>query len=261
MKRNYLYVFLFLAVILVALLNGCVTPKEIEYLQYKKETSKSFEQAKLPEYILQEKDELYIVISSLDDPNASIFTTSSPSSGSTIAIDPYSASLNSYEVSVEGFIQMPVIGNIYVKGKTLAEVNKMIKESLIQILSQPFITIKLINRYVSVLGEVQNPGRYTYTQDKLTVYDAIALAGDISIFGNRSEVSLTRNENGKNTLVILDLTSPEILKSPYLYVRPMDMIYIKPLKKRVWGFSEIPVTLLLTTVTTALLIYSFIKTL
>ena len=261
MKRNNLSILLILAVTIIALLAGCVTPKEIEYLQQKKKALNSVDQPSLPEYVLQEKDELYIVISSLDDANAGIFSSSSTSSGSTTTIDPYSASLNSYEVSVDGFIQMPVIGNLYVKGKTLAEVNQMIKESLVQILSQPFITIKLVNRYVSVLGEVHNPGRFTYTQDKLTIYDAIALAGDISVFGNRSEVSLTRNENGKNTIVILDLTSPEILKSSYFYIRPMDIIYVKPLKKRVWGFSEIPVALLLTTVTTALLIYSFIKTL
>lgn len=261
MKRNFSIILIFYATLLIGLLSGCVTPKEIEYLQQKKESVSSFDQPSLPEYVLQEKDELHITISSLDDPNANIFPAASQSSGTSNMLDPYSASINSYEVSVDGFIQMPVIGNLYVKGKTLAEVKQMIKESLIQILSQPFITVKLINRYVSVLGEVQNPGRFTYTQDKLTIYDAIALAGDISVFGNRSEITLTRNENGKNTLVVLDLTSPEILKSPYLYVRPMDLIYIKPLKKRVWGFSEIPVTLLLTTITTALLIYSFVKTL
>jgi polysaccharide export outer membrane protein len=88
------------------------------------------------------------------------------------------------------------------------------------------------------------------------VYNAIGLAGDISDYGNRREVILTRNENGKNLRVSLDLTHAEILTSPYYYIQPNDLIYVSPLKKRFWGMREFPFTLIFSTITTALLIYT-----
>ena len=98
---------------------------------------------------------------------------------------------------------MPVIGNIFVKDKTLSQVSLILRDSLNHILSNPIISVKLVNRYVSVLGEVTNPGHYPYSQEKLSIFNAIGLAGDITDYGNRNKVILIRNENGQNIRIQL----------------------------------------------------------
>jgi polysaccharide export outer membrane protein len=151
------------------------------------------------------------------------------------AIQPYGASLVSYKVSKEGFIFLPVIDPIPAQGKTVSQVGEAIRESLSKILNQPMVTVKLVNRFISVLGEVKNPGHFAYSQDKLTIFDALGLAGDISEFGNRKEVVLTRNENGENIKIEIDLTRSDILSSGYYYMRPNDLVYVKPMHKKFGG--------------------------
>jgi polysaccharide export outer membrane protein len=116
-----------------------------------------------------------------------------------------------------------------------------------------------VNRYVSVLGEVRNPGHFPYSQDKLTIYDALGLAGDITDYGNRTKVMLIRNENGENLRINIDLTKSEILTSDYFFMRPNDIIYVVPLRKKFWGFNQFPFGLLLSAITTGLLIYTIVK--
>jgi polysaccharide export outer membrane protein len=247
-------------VIFAIFFSSCVTQHNLEYLQDKNNTSKTFNEAQLNDYLLKPNDELYIQISSLDEAAANVFngTVAQPSLYMS-SIDPYGASLMSYAIDKEGYLLLPVIGKILVKDKTTVQVRELIKESLTSILSQPVVTVKLVNRYVSVLGEVRNPGHFAYAQEKLTIFDAIGLAGDITVFGDRKEVILTRNENGKNIRINVNLIRSDILSSEYYNLRPNDMVYIKPLRKRFWGMSQFPYAVILSTVTTALLIYTVIK--
>jgi polysaccharide export outer membrane protein len=116
-----------------------------------------------------------------------------------------------------------------------------------------------VNRYVSVLGEVKNPGHFAYSQDKLTIYDALGLAGDITDYGNRNKVILIRNINGENIRVNVDITNSDILASEYYNLRPNDIVYVKPLRNKFWGMRQFPFTILFDTLTTALLFYSIFK--
>jgi polysaccharide export outer membrane protein len=154
---------------------------------------------------------------------------------------------------------MPVIGRILVRDKTLTEVSTILKDSLSHILNQPVVTVKLVNRYVSVLGEVKNPGHFPYSQDKLTIYDALGLAGDITDYGNRNKVILIRNINGENIRINVDITKSDILISDYYNLRPNDIVYVKPLRNKFWGMRQFPFEILFSTLTTALLFYSIFK--
>lgn len=252
--------FLFLVSVFSLLISSCVTQKDVEYLQDKTKTAKTFNEAPVGDYRLKPNDELYIQITSLDDAAANIFSASGSQQMYYIAtIQPYGASLISFTIDKEGYVLLPVIGKIQVKDKTTSEVSELIKTSLTNILSQPVVTVKLVNRYVSVLGEVKNPGHFAYAQDKLTILDAIGLAGDITDYANRSEVILTRNENGKNIRIPVDLSKSEILASNYYYIRPNDIVYVKPMRKKFWGMREFPYNVILGTITTALLIYTVVK--
>jgi polysaccharide export outer membrane protein len=260
-KKKSFTIALGLAFSAILLIQGCVSQRDIEYLQLKGNASKSFKDAEIADYRVKINDELYIRVSSLDAETSSLFNTMGGNTDNSFAgsMQPYGASLVSYTVGKDGTVRLPIIGNIQVKEKTLNQIGAIIKDSLNNILSQPIVTVKLVNRYVSVIGEVRNPGNFPYAQEKLTVFDALSLAGDLTIYSNRKEVMLTRNEGGKNTLVTLNLTDPEILGSSYYYVRPNDIIYVKPMKKRKWGLSEFPFATTLSAISTAILVYSVIK--
>jgi polysaccharide export outer membrane protein len=237
------------------LLSSCVTQRYVEYIQDHNNTVKAFTEAEFPDYKLKANDELYIQINSLDEAAANVFSNSGQI---TQAIDPYSASLLSYSVDKNGYLLLPVIGNIFVKDKTLSEVSLILRDSLNHILNQPVVKVKLVNRYVSVLGEVGNPGHYPFSQEKLSVFDAIGLAGDITDYGDREHIILVRNENGENTRINLSLTNSGLLASGYYYLRPNDILYIKPLKNKFWGMRQFPWSVLFSAFTSGLLLYEII---
>lgn len=241
------------------LMSSCVTQRKVEYLMDKNKNIRAFDEAEFPDYKLKPNDELYIQINSLDEAAANVFSNSTQQAIYSGVMSPYGASLMSYSIDKEGFLLLPVIGNILVKDKTLSEVSVILKDSLNHILNQPVVSVKLVNRYISVLGEVSNPGHFPYSQDKLSIYDAIGLAGDITDYGNRNEVILVRNENRKNIRINIDLTRADILSSGYYNLRPNDIVYVKPLRNKFWGMRQFPFTILFSTITTGLLIYNIFK--
>ena len=121
------------------------------------------------------------------------------------------------------------------------------------------VSVKLVTRYVSVLGEVRNPGRFSYPQDKFTILDALSLAGDITDYGNRKEVILTRNENGMNMRIVVDLSKSEILNSDYYYIRPNDIVYVKPLRKKFWDVRLFPWGAIINVLTAAILLFTVME--
>jgi polysaccharide export outer membrane protein len=242
---------------LLILFSSCVTQRYVEYIQDQNKTSETFSESEFPDYKLKSHDELFIKINSLDEASANVFSNTTQTSQ---VLDPYSASLLSYTVDKNGNLLLPVIGNIFVKDKTLSEVSLILRDSLYHVLHQPIVTVKLVNRYVSVLGEVQNPGHYAYSQEKITIFDAIGLAGDITDYGNRENVILVRNENGENIRANVRLTTSELLSSKFYYLRPNDILYIKPLQNKFWGMRQFPWTVFFSAITTGLLFYQIIRT-
>lgn len=240
--------------------SSCVSNRNLRYLtekEIKEINIKTFKDPEIADYKLKPNDELDINIKSLDDPTTNVFQTlgnqQSTSSGYTT---PYSASLSAYMIDKNGYIQLPVIGSIFIENKTIPEVISMLQDSLNNILSNPTVTVKLVNRYISVLGEVRNPGHFSYSQEKINIYNALSLAGDVTTYGDRNDVMLVRNENGNNLNINIDLTSSDILVSDYYYLRPNDIIYVKPMRKKFWGLDTFPWSVLLSTISTVILIYT-----
>jgi len=243
----------------LVILSSCVSQRKVEYLQDRNKNIKAFKEGEFPDYRLKPNDELYIQINSLDEAASNIFSNGRQESTNVGSIEPYGASLLSYSIDKEGYLLLPVIGKILAKDKTPSELSIILKDSLNHILNQPIVSVKLVNRYVSVLGEVKNPGHFPYAQDKLTIYDALGLAGDITDYGNRNKVILIRNMNGENFRVNVDITRSEILASEYYNLRPNDIVYVKPLRNKFWGMRQFPFTILFSTLTTGLLIYNIFK--
>ena len=130
-----------------------------------------------------------------------------------------------------GNIDFPVLGHIHVAGMTREEIALCIKEELISknLVKDPVVTVEFMNLTVSVLGEVANPGRFNIDKDRLTLLDALSMAGDLTVYGKRENVLVQREENGKKTLYRVNLNSGyDLYASPVYYLQQNDIVYVEP---------------------------------
>ena len=142
-----------------------------------------------------------------------------------------SQGVSAYTVDASGEIDFPVLGKIYVAGMKREEIAKYIKEALIRenLVKDPVVTVEFANLCVSVLGEVNNPGRFSIDRDRLTILDALSMAGDLTIYGNRYKVLVLRQEGDVQRVYGIDLTSGEhIYTSPAYYLQQNDVVYVEP---------------------------------
>ena len=138
-----------------------------------------------------------------------------------------------YLVDKEGNVDFPVLGKVQLGGITKAEAKEKINQQLLRYLKEPVVNIRFLNFRVTVVGEVNRPSTFTIPSEKITILEAIGMAGDLTIYGKRENVLLIREENGAKTLTRLNLNSKELLNSPYFYLQQNDVIYIEPSKARV----------------------------
>lgn len=131
-------------------------------------------------------------------------------------------------VDNEGNIQVPMLGNIKVDGLTTTQIRYMLTEKLEKYLQLPTVSVRFANFKVTILGDVNRPGVYTVANERITIMEALGLSGDLSIFGLRKGIKLIREVNGKNQIYTIDLTSKDVLNSPYMYLQPNDIIYVDP---------------------------------
>jgi polysaccharide biosynthesis/export protein len=249
---------LFISVLTLLISTSCVVQRNVEYLQDTNTNIKSFKEAEYLDYRLKSNDELYITINSLDDASFSMFPNAGQQPAYAAAIQPYGASLLSYSIDEYGYLLLPVIGKVLVKDKTLTEVSTMLTDSLTHVLNQPLVSVKLVNRYVSVLGEVRTPGHFPIAQEKINLLDALGMAGDITDYGDRKSVLLIRNENDQNLRINVDLTKASLLADEFYNLRPNDIVYVKPLRQKFWGLRQFPFSIVISAITTSLLILNYI---
>ncbi|RGK26992.1 polysaccharide export protein [Bacteroides intestinalis] len=178
-------------------------------------------------------DELSISVSGVDPNAVAVFNmplSSYLTPGETsVNITP---ALHTYLVDSKGNIDFPVLGKISVGGMTRSELTDLITKKLTTYVKDPIVTIQIRNFKVSVLGEVTKPGTVSVPNERLSVLDAIGMAGDLTIYGNRKNVLLIRDNGGKKEYHRFDLTSIESLNSPYYYLQQNDVLYVEPNKAR-----------------------------
>ncbi|MDR1782980.1 MAG: polysaccharide biosynthesis/export family protein, partial [Dysgonamonadaceae bacterium] len=149
------------------------------------------------------------------------------------SIQTTSLELLGYLVDEKGEINFPVVGKIMVAGFTKSEIVNMIQEKLAKYIEEPVVVnLRLINYKVTVLGEVNRPGNFTITDEKVSIPEALALAGDLTIYGDRHQVLLMRTDNGQKEFYTLDLTNPAIVFSPLYFLKQNDILYISPNKAK-----------------------------
>lgn len=230
----------FLGCVLMAAVMGgtsCSSYNSALYMQESEvfnETSKS----QLYDFRIMPKDELTILVST-SDPEASapfyrkIGQTKEQTSSNTVGMN--DAKLLVYLVDNNGCIDFPILGMLKVDGMTTRQCEELIRGRLKDYLNEePNVTVRSNNYKFSVLGEVAHPGTYTTENEKMTVFEALAQAGDMTLFSVRNDVQLMREDaTGKRQIYTLDLTRADIANSPYFYIQQNDVLYVKPTKAKV----------------------------
>jgi polysaccharide export outer membrane protein len=232
---------------LALLVSSCRNVKEVTYFQDKTDSSKApkkiiypnFDIKKEPklnfvfEAIIQPNDILSIFVSSLSQEASSFFNTITKAERPDFG-DAYSTRPNvGYMVDINGCIEMPLVGKIKIGGLTTSIAKDTIQKRLEQYLQSPTVRLYFENFKVTLLGELYHPGVYSVTNEKITIPEAIGLAGDLTIFGNRKDILLIREINGVKNYIKIDLTTRDVFNSPYYYLLSNDILYIPPTKDRV----------------------------
>jgi polysaccharide export outer membrane protein len=193
------------------------------------------------EPIIQHNDIIAIHVSSLNPEATEIFNTQKSTNivggGGAIAV---SGEANGYLVNPDGTIQFPVLGNLKVVGMTKAQLKEQITKNLLErkLLVDPIVDIRFVNFRVTVLGEVGRPAVVNVPNEKISILEAIGMAGDLTIYANRENVLLIRETDGVKEIKRLNLNNNEIFTSPYYYLRSNDIVYAEPNKTKVRNTSQ-----------------------
>ena len=218
---------------------SCSTPSKVTYFQDLRPGESEQKVIAATEIKVRPGDKLSIIVNSRDPQLTQLFNlpyvtqqigqiTSSKSSGS---VSGTSQGISGYTVDEEGMIDFPVLGKIEIAGKNREEIASFIKGELLakNLVKDPVVTVEYMNLCISVLGEVAKPGRYSIDRDKVTLLDAISMAGDLTIYGKREKVLVLREEEGVQHVYGVDLCSAEYLyTSPVYYLRQNDVVYVEP---------------------------------
>lgn len=222
MKRVFL-------LFLVVLCCSCATQQKIVYLQ-DQSVGSEFETIQAGQICFQPNDVISISVSSKNPELAAIFNKQRAQAGSASS----SQTVLNYTIDDQGNVDFPILGDLHVAGLTRTQAEKEIKNRIIEsgLIKDPVVTIDFINLSFSTIGEVGSPGSYNIQKEQLNIFEALSISGDLTIYGVRDRVFLTRNVDGKLITYNLDLRSADVYSSPAFYVQQNDVIYVEPSKIR-----------------------------
>ena len=219
-------------------MSSCVNNQQVTYLQDYELSPYGDEYVPPEDYLIQPNDNLYVRIATPDPSLSAIFNIIEP--GGMMRADEASAQLLSYPVELDGTVNLPYLGLIEVAGLTLSEAKIVIEEVLTDYVADASLTIKLVNNYVTVMGEVALPGLYPIYKERLNIFQALAMAGDVDDFGDRFMVSVIRQTPDGSIVKEFDITDRKIIDSEFYYIIPNDVIYVKPVKGRYFALNSAP---------------------
>lgn len=230
-KRKWL-----LAVTLTLALTSCATRSKVVYMQNQQVGQQQALISSTP-IVLQPQDQISIIVSCREPQLTALFNLTYVSQVAGSLQDNTSAGYGKvagYTVDSEGNINFPILGRIQVAGLSREEIARRITDELEKrnLVKEPIVTVEFLSLYFSVLGEVNKPGRYTITKDKVTFLEALSMAGDLTIFGKREHIFLSRQEKDSMITYQLDLRSTDIYQSPVFYLKQGDIIYVEPNRVR-----------------------------
>lgn len=268
--RKFKYI-LFLAFVGFALAS-CVTARKVNYMQEPDKYIPHYaDTLSYEEYTLRIGDRLYVYVYSLDEniqrmynsggSNASQMRQQMASGGTYGSYDLYT-----YLVDEEGNIDFPTIGKLAVQGKTTREVKLLLEEELSKLLkeipgySTISVEVNIVNRSFSVIGA--QSGRYMINKEKMTIFEALAMAGDLGEFNSRKEIKIVREKEGVTTIKTFDARSKDLVNSEFYYIEPNDIIYVRQIPGYSFGINHVTTVIGVTaaTISFGVFIYTIVQT-
>ena len=217
---------------LIAFLASCSAPKEVLYLQdiasIKEENiDKNYE-------VIIHKDDLLAILVNSKDPELALPFNMPVVTYQIGAQTTAQQRLLGYLVDQNGDIDFPILGKIHVEGLTRMQVTELIKQKLMSedLIKDPIVTVQFLNFKVSVMGEVTRPGTFDISGDRITLLEALSMAGELTIYGRRERVAVIREKDGKRRILYHDLRSSDIFQSPCYYLQQNDIVYVEPNKAK-----------------------------
>lgn len=237
--KNMTYKFkpsILLTLFVISLLASCIPQKETLYLQ-EKEAEMEFTPATeiTGKYVLQPNDYLFIHVTTPDPKLSEFFNAQqggnvNQSQGNTMFL---------YMIDDDMNIDFPYVGLINLKGANIFEAKEIIKAKLKPFLSDGNLIVRLGSNYFTLLGEVKSPGQKKMNRDQITIFEAIGMGSDLTVYGKKRDIRIIRPQpDGKTLNYTVDLTDERIIDSEYYYIYPNDVIYIRPMKAKMWGIGE-----------------------
>jgi polysaccharide export outer membrane protein len=259
---------------LVFLLSSCGDTRHLTYMQGQFDTA-ALSKVEPSDPIIQKGDLLNIIVFSdnqaatalYNQAMSSVGTVVAPAGGGTGSTAGAQSSLSptsspSYFVDEQGNIQFQGLGILHVEGLTKSQLKDMLDGKLKDYLKNPYYTIRFLNYKFTILGEVGKPGIYTIPGERISILEAVGLAGDLTFYGRRDNILVIHENNGKREFARLDLLKPEIMASPYFYLQQNDIVIVEATKKRVAASDQVTarnVSIAAAVVSTLAIVYSIFK--
>lgn len=240
-------VSLFITILIILQFSSCKTiqrvpPSNLEYFKANNSVYPEYIKVQVPQVAkIQRDDILAIIVSSLNKASNEILNFTSVNA---LPVSVFSGGVGGgnqplgFPVDSMGNVSMPIIGKISLLGLTLQKAEEKISRELEKTIKEPVVNVRFMNHKFSVLGEVGKAGTYNLLDDRTTILDAIAVAGDLTVFGKRDSIIIIRNEGSKREIGMVNLQNRTVFTSPYFYLKNGDVIYIEPTKNKV--LPEIP---------------------
>jgi polysaccharide biosynthesis/export protein len=236
----------FISISLIILAGSCVSYNKVRYFT---DIDKIEEPVSNPreQKVIQPFDHLYIKVLSIDEQTNRLFDVNQGNTGMQVMI--------AYLVDKDGNIDFPFVGNINLSGLTISQANTKMQTALNQYVPKTSVIVRFVENKVTVMGQVERQGVFAFTQDKLTIYEALALGGGIAQQGDRRNIILIRQERDKIVHQRINLSDSRIASKDYYYILPNDILVVEPMKSIFWNYNNSTFTTLLTTITSILALY------
>ena len=245
--------------VVLLLLTGCIGKRNLNYLDDRSlstSSSKLFENRKF-EYRVQVNDVLSIRVMGLDEQTHRFFNVEGQNAIQ--GMNDASLYVNGFSVDKNGQVQLPTVGKIKVQGLTVGEAQELVQRKINEYFTNATVILKLVSFRVSVLGDVQRPGSYFIYNNQITVLEALAIAGGPNEFGDKPHIPLMRQTDRGVQAIYVDMSGSDVLSSEYYYLLPNDVIYVPTLRARAGRLNLDLLTILLSTLSTAAVVFTVIQ--
>ncbi len=231
-NKNSFSVTVLVAILCLFFLNSCKKSEEVLYFQGEFiDSTSQLHSSYFP--VIQKNDMLEVMLTTANEEATKLFTPAIQNNKTTVTYSSGVASKNGFLVDQDGFIELPFIGKIMAHGKKRNDLEDEIESKLSEYIKEPIVLIQIINFKVTVLGDVRKPGAISVPNEKISLIEAIAIAGDLNITAERKKIVLIREVNGARKEFIIDLTSKDLFSSQFYFLQQNDVIYVSPNRAKI----------------------------